>query len=245
MCQGRVLRRALLSPALAFVSAFVPGSARAQWIVEDPSNLAQNIQQVLRSVDQINNQRMQITYQLQALRKLGNPNWRDIAPLVQQLDGLMQQGEALGYSIQALDAQFQQVFPGDQAAANNLLIPAAQRQQALRALGTMRAALDVLQSQSRDFQAGQRTLAAIKASMSGIAGTQQALELQNTLAAFAGEEIGLLRQEVATQTNVQAVYNAYVINREAQMRANYRAMTDRMSVLPAASPENFSLRVQP
>ncbi len=245
MYQGRSLRRALLPAALAFASAFVPAPARAQWVVVDPSNLAQNIQQVLRTIDEINNQRMQITYQLQALRKLGNPSWRNIMPLVQQLDGLMQQGAALGYSIQALDAQFQQTFPGSSAAANNLLVPTAQRQQAVRALETMRAALDVLQWQSRNFQAGQQKLAAIKASMSGIQGTQQAIELQSTLSAFTGEEIGLLRQEVATQTNVQAVYNAYVIDREAQMQANYRAMMDRMSILPPPSARTFSLQVQP
>ena len=57
------------------------------------------------------------------------------------------------------------------------------------------------------------------------------------------EEVGLLRQSVATQTNVQAVSNAYVVTRETQMRANYRAMLDRMSAVPAASDRNFSLKV--
>jgi P-type conjugative transfer protein TrbJ len=242
MRKGHALRSVLLS-ACAIGTAFLPCRADAQWVVVDPSNLAQNVRQVVQSVQQINNQREQITFQIQALRKLPNPNWREIATQVQQLDRLMQEGAALGYSIEALDREFQRTFPGDHAEVNNLQIPVAQREQALRTLGTMRAALNVLQSQSRDFQVGQRRLADIKASMSSIRGTQEALELQGTIDAFLAEEVGLLRQAVATQTNVQAVYNAYVVNRETQTRANYRAMMDRMSAVPAASRRNFSLQV--
>ena len=244
MRKGHTLRSAVLLGTCAFGFALLPSRAGAQWVVVDPSNLAQNVQQVLRTVQQINNQRQQITFQLQALRKLPNPNWREIATLVRQLDGLMQQGAALGYSIQSLDRQFEQTFPGHQAAINNLQIPIAQRQQAQRTLGTMRAALNVLQWQSRTFQSGQQKLAAIKASMPRIRGTQEALELQSTVDAFVAEEMGLLRQAVATQTNVQAVYNAYVVNQETQMRANYRAMMDRMSAVPVTSRRNFSLQVK-
>lgn len=244
MTRGPALRRLFLSAWAFGAAAFLPGRADAQWVVVDPSNLAQNVKQVVRSVQQINNQRQQIAFQIQALRKLPNPNWREIATLVHQLDLLMQQGAALGYSIEALDGEFERIFPGDRAASNNLEVPAAQREQAARTLGTMRAALNVLQLQSRHFRSGQQRLARIKASMSGIRGTQEALELQSTIDAFLAEEVGLLRQTVATQTNVQAVYNAYVVNQEAQTRANYRAMMDRMSAVPSASHRNFSLQVK-
>ena len=243
MRKGHARHRALLS-ACVFLTAFLPGRADGQWVVIDPSNLAQNVEQVLRSVQQINNQRQQITYQIQALRKLPNANWREIATLVHQLDLLMQEGAALGYSIEAVDREFQRTFPGHRAEANNLQIPVSQREQALRTLGTMRAALNVLHWQSRNFQSGQQRLADIKASMSGIRGTQEALELQSTIDAFLAEEVGLLRQAVATQTNVQAVYNAYVVNQETQTRANYRAIMDRMSAVPVASRRTFSLQVK-
>jgi P-type conjugative transfer protein TrbJ len=225
-------------------AALLPDRAHAQWTVFDPSNLVQNVEQVARAAQQINNQRQQILYQIQALRKLSNPNWREISTLVQQLDALMRQASALGYSVDALDQEFERTFPGDRAEANNLLVPASQRNQALRTLGTMRAALDVLHLQARQFSSGQQKLADIKGRMAGIQGTQEALELQSTIDAFLAEEVGLLRQSVATQTNVQAVYNAYVVNRETQMRANYRAMLDRMSAVPAASNRNFSLQVK-
>lgn len=222
-----------------------PAPASAQWTVIDPSNLAQNVEQVVRAGQQINNQRQQIQYQLQALRKLGSPTWGDIRPLLQRLDWLMRQTRALGYSLADLDRQFQETFPGGRPAPSNLALAEAQRVQAERTLGTMRATLNVLNEQARQVAAGQELLASVKAQVSGIEGTQEALELQATLDAFAAEEIGLLRQTMTTQANLQAVYNAYVVNREAETRATYRAMVDRMSDLPPRSGRGFSLRVRP
>ncbi|MGH3440823.1 MAG: P-type conjugative transfer protein TrbJ [Nitriliruptorales bacterium] len=244
MRMSRTLRSGFLV-VTCVLGVETPTPASAQWTVIDPSNLAQNISQVAKSIEQINNQRMQIDYQLQALKKLGNPTWGDIRPLLQQLNQLMQHGQALGYSLANLDQQFRETFPGWQAASTSLSLPGAQRVQAERTLETMRAALNVLNEHARQFAAGQATLASIKAQMPGIEGTQEALELQTTLNAFVADEIGLLRQTVTTQANIQAIYSAYLVNREAEMRANFEVMMDRMTVLPPPSRRDFSLRIQP
>lgn len=243
MRRHRARRSALLVGACV-LGAVLPDKAHAQWTVIDPSNLAQNIQQVANSLEQINNQRLQLEYQLQALQKLDHVNWRDIRGVVQQLDNLMREGEALAYSIANLDQQFRETFPGWRAASSNLELPVAQRMQAERTLATMRAALNVLSEQARQFHNGQATLASIKSQMSDIEGTQEALELQATLDAYLAEEIGLLRQTFTTQANLQAVYNAYRINVEAEARATYRAMMDRMAVLPPRSQQNFNLMME-
>lgn len=236
------LRSSLLASAYA-LGAGLPNPASAQWTVIDPSNLAQNITQVAKSIEQINNQRLQIEYQLQALKKLGNPRWGDVRPLLEQLSQLMRQEQALGYSLANLDEQFRETFPGWQA-SDVPDLSVAQRLQAQRTLGTMRAALNALHAQGQQFVAAQAALASMKAQMPEINGTQEALEFQATLDAFAADEIGLLRQAVTTQSNIQAIYNAYVINQEAEMRANFRAMMNRIE-LPAPSRRDFSLRIQP
>lgn len=239
----RALRKGLV-PGAGLLGAGPFSPAAAQWTVIDPSNLKQNIAQVVHAIEQVNKQRLQIEYQLQALAKLDDPNWGDVRPLLHRLDELMREGEALGYSLANLDRQFHETFPGWQASPTSLELSEAQRVQAQRTLGTMRAALNALNEQARGVASGQATLAAIKAQMSGIGGTQEALELQATLDAFVADEIGLLRQTVTTQANIQAIYNAYVINQEAEMRANFRAMMDRI-VMPAPSHRDFSLRMQP
>lgn len=66
---GSFGRRALLfASAAALVSVSAP-QARAQWVVVDPTNLAQNILQVSHALEQINNQIQQIEQQAQMLAR--------------------------------------------------------------------------------------------------------------------------------------------------------------------------------
>lgn len=213
-------------------------------IVYDPSNLAKNAVTAAQTVLMVRRQLEQLQLQIQALRKLGNPSWREIDSYVRQMEYLLEQGEAIGYTMADLEEQFRGTFPGYRAAASNLDLPEAQRVQAQRTLGTMRAALNVLHAHAEQFRTGRVRLDQIKGQMAGIQGTQEALELQATLDAFLAEEVGLLRQTVATQANLQAVYNAYQVSQQEEMRANYRAMMDRMSTLPSPSTRNFSLQVR-
>lgn len=203
---------ALAAPAAAHAQIPIPGLPQ---IVFDPKNLIENARQVAQTARQINNQRMQIQYQLQALSKLRNPNWREISGLVNQLDALMQQGEALAYSAADLDAQFQRTFPGYELPAG-WVASQAQRTQATRALATLRASLNATRRQMQDLRPGMARLGQIKRQMGGIQGTQEAIELQNTLQAYAAEELMMLRQAVAVQTNVVAVAQAQQVQREMQ-----------------------------
>lgn len=229
-----VLGAALPARAPGQIPVPIPGLPQ---IVLDPKNLIENARQAAQIAQQIE-------YQRQALRKLRNPTWRDIDAHIRQLEYLLQQTGSLGYSIPELDVEFQRTFPGYGATASNLDLPAAQRLQAQRTLGTMRAGLNVLSLQAQQLHAGRLRLEAIKGQMAGIEGTQEALELQTTLDAFLAEEVGLLRQTIATQANLQAVYQAYQVNQQEQMRATFRAMMDRMSALPPHAPPNFSLQVR-
>jgi P-type conjugative transfer protein TrbJ len=215
-------RRLLASAGLVVAALAAPAAAHAQipipgvpQIVLDPRNLVQNARQVAQTAQQIENQRRQILYQIQSLQKLRNPNWREISGLVGQLDALMRQGEALAYSAADLDAQFQRTFPGHQLPVG-WVASQAQRTQATRALATLRASLNATRRQMQDLQPGMARLGQIKRQMGGIQGTQEAIELQNTLQAYAAEELVMLRQAVAVQTNALAVTQAREIQREMQ-----------------------------
>lgn len=206
----------LVTPAVAHGQFFgIPGLPQ---IVLDPRNLVQNAQRVAQAAQQINNQRMQIQYQIRSLTKLSRPNWRDINGLMYQLDILMQQGEALAYSAADLDEQFRRTFPG-YALPSDWVASDAQRTQATRALATLQASLSATQRQMRDIGPGMQRLQQIKMQMSGIQGTQEAVELQNTLQAYAAEELMMLRQALAVQTNVMAVSQAQQVQKEMEQQA--------------------------
>ena len=225
MKRSTCLRRWRCSLVMGAVWLVIPVAAHAQFsipglpqIVIDPRNLVQNARQVAQAATQINNQRLQIQYQLRALAKLSRPNWRDINGLMYQLDVLMQQGEALAYSAADLDEQFRRTFPGYELPAD-WIASDAQRTQSTRALATLHGSLAATRRQMQDMGPGMARLQQIKSQMAGIEGTQQAVELQNTLQAYTAEELMMLRQAVAVQTNAMAVAQAQQIQRAMEEQA--------------------------
>jgi P-type conjugative transfer protein TrbJ len=211
--------------ALALASA---PAAHAQLVVPqlvfDPRALMEQGKTIQQRVEMISMQRRQLQHQIDALRKLPDPNWRQIGTLMYQLDAVMREGDALAYSLANIDAEFRRTFPGYRVPND---YPAESRDQVTRTLATLRAALNVASMQARDVGYGQETLARIKARMGTADGHQQAIELQSTLIGFTADELSSLRQAVATQTNAQAVYQAYLLQQQAQAHAIFDDMIQR------------------
>lgn len=241
-------RRCRCSIMVGAACLTIPVSAHAQFsipglpqIVIDPRNLVQNARQVAQAATQINNQRLQIEYQLRALAKLSRPNWRDINDLMSQLDLVMQEGESLAYSASDLDEQFRRTFPGYELPAG-WVASDAQRTQATRALATLHASLSATRRQMQDIRPGIVRLQQIKAQMGGIQGTQQAVELQNTLQAYTAEELVMLRQAVAVQTNAIAVAQAQQVQREMEEQAVLGQVLDNTLSRPRTHSPGFDGR---
>jgi len=216
---------ALLAPAPA--GAIIPVTDYAHILVNQYWHYVHYVQfalQIYQHYQMLANQYRQITYQLTALRKLSNPNWREVYDLLANLDWIMRQGQALAYSYKNIDAQFQQVFPGWIEVQN---WPQQRQTQAVRTLDTMRTALDTSSEQFRHDIADQLFLERIKAQMDGIHGHQEALEMQTTILMYTAQELGVMKQSLATANNIQAVYYGHLINREAQGEATLAAGIDR------------------
>jgi len=227
--------------------AATPATAHAQFglfgsgIVFDPSNFARNVLHYARRLEQMNLQRQQLQQQIAAMRKLRNPNWRQINAALVQMDALMQQGQALAYSLRAIDAEFQRTFPGAQVFRNYQV---EERTQALRTLATMRGALNAANRAAREFPTSVARLEAMKRQLDTIQGHEEALELNGTIGMYSAEELTMLRQAVSALTNVQAVYYANEVNAEAQRQATFRARLSSMSA-PGPRYAPVSLRVTP
>ena len=245
----RSRRSARLLVALLAAAGFVlaPAVAQAQFslfgsgIVFDPSNFARNVLHYSRRIEQMNLQRQQLQQQIIAMRKLRNPNWRQINAALSQVDALTQQGQALAYSLRAIDAEFQRTFPGVQAFRD---YPAEQRTQAIRTLATMRGALNAANRAAQEFPTSIARLEAMKRQFGTVQGHQEAIELTGTIGMYSAEELTMLRQAVSSLTNVQAVYYANQVNAEAQRQATFRTRLAAMSA-PGPRYAPVSLRVTP
>jgi P-type conjugative transfer protein TrbJ len=231
MTRPRRSPAAAVAAAVFAVTVLLPAAppAAAQIPVTDAAHIAVNSYwhyvhylqaawQIYQHYVQIANQVRQIEAQLRALRKLANPNWREIQTLLTDLDLLVRSGQAIGYAFPDAGGQLRQAFPGWTPWQD----PALAQLQNERALDTMRAGLAAISRQAQSLAPGEQTLAAIRGQMAATDGHQQALEHLATFASFTAQEQLLARQSLAVAANLQAVGQAYWIDREAQARASFR-----------------------
>ena len=246
-CSQALSVRRLPIALLLCLALAAPSQARGQFgllgggIVFDPSNFARNVLHYARRLEQMNLQREQLQAQVAAMRKLRNPNWRQINGTLGQIDALMRDGEALAYGLRSIDVEFRRTFPGSQAFRKY------QGEQALqfsRTLATLRGALNAASRAAQDFPTSVARLEAMKRQLGSISGHEEALELNGTIGMYAAEELTMLRQSLAALTNVQAVYYASQVNERAQETATYRARLASMSA-PGPRYAPMSLRISP
>jgi len=241
------LRNILAAGFLTAGTIFMPHRAQAQFgllgsgIVFDPSNFARNVLHYARRLEQMDLQRRQLQQQLTAMQKLHNPNWRQIDATLSQIHTLTQQGQALAYSLNSIDAEFRRTFPGSQVFRD---YPSEQKMQSTRTLATMRGALDAVNRSAQDYPTSVARLQAMKQQFGSIQGHESALELNGTIGMYSAEELTMLHQAISELTNVQAVYYAHQVNTEAQRQATFRQRLTSMSG-PGISYEQISLRVAP
>ena len=221
--------------ALAYTHA--APMAAAQWVVTDPTNLVQNTISAVQAVEQIAQQVKQVQHEIEMLKKLPTPPWRRIDALLGRVDNLMRQGNALGYSTSNLLSHFGITFPGFQAYLN---WSAQQQQQFERTLYTYRNVMASLQSMAQQFPQSHAELVDIKSRMSGISGQTGAIELGNTLGAFNAEELMVIRQLLAAQTNTMTVQAAYEANRDAQLQATRQLVYDGLGAYTPATGQGFT-----
>lgn len=213
----------LLAPAPAAAQFGIPQ------VVVDPKAIAEAVRNGRRAAEQIVLQKRQIEYQIQMLRSLKDPNWRHIGLLHEDLAEVVREGEALGYSMQRLETEFDRAFPGYHASRDPR---AADIDRMRRVLATQRAQLRAAGIQAGDAAQGQRTLDRIKAQVSGAEGTQEALQASATIQGYTADRLDLIAQQLAAQANADAVWRSH----ELQRRMEAAAALDSLVAATRARP---------
>lgn len=230
--------------ALALLIVASPSAARAQLpipgmpqIVYDPTAVGKLITQLSRQMQQINVARGQLQAQLDNMRKLASPPWRQINTTMAQVDLLAQQGRALAYTLRNIDSEFQQTFPGFRLSGT---MTADMRSQNERTLATLRGALNATAATAQQFPVATANIDAMKRQIATITSAQQAAELNGVIGIQGAEELTLLRQQLAALSNAQLVALAQQVNHELQGAAWQQAYTTPAQV-PVVAPPRRSI----
>ena len=98
--------------------ALANGPARAQWIVFDPTNYAQNVLTAARELQQVNNEIQSLQNQATSLinqaKNLASLPYSSLTQLQQsinQTEQLLTQAQRIAYSVTAVNQAFTQTYP--------------------------------------------------------------------------------------------------------------------------------------
>lgn len=200
------MKKRLLAVAVAALIGAMP-VAHAQWVVIDPTNLAQNILTAAHTLEQINNQIRQLQNEAQSLmneaRNLASLPFNVVNRLRSNLDTtrqLIAQARGLAFDIQNMDQQFAQLYPEQYAASvsgNQMFQDAHQRwQNTLQGLQTaMRMQAQVSQNLNQD----EGVLADLVDQSQSATGALQAMQATNQLLALQAKQSIQTQQLQLTQ----------------------------------------------
>lgn len=209
------MKKTLLAAAAASLIALVP-SAHAQWVVIDPTNLAQNLLTAAHTLEQVNNQIVQIQNEAQMLmneaRNLTSLDFSALADLRATLSAtnqLIAQAQGLAFNVSRMESDFQRLYPASYTAAisgSQMAVDARTRWQ--NSLEALRTATQVQSQAVQNFPSDEQMLASLVNRSQSATGALQAMQATNQLLALQSRQAMQAQQLQITQDRSAALEQA-------------------------------------
>ncbi len=232
------MKKTLLAIAAAVLVWIVP-AAQAQWVVIDPSNLAQNIMTAARALEQINNQVRQLQNEAQMLtnqaRNLTGLNFSALNELRSTLaatNQLLRQAQGLAFDLSQMETEFARLYPDTYTASTSgsqLAIDARARWR--NSLEALRTATKVQSQAVQNFASDEQTLTNLVNRSQSAVGALQAMQATNQLLALQSRQAIQAQQLQITQDRAAALEQA------RQVAVQERAREVRRRVQGARPPD--------
>ena len=212
------MKKTLLAVATAALMSALP-AAHAQWVVIDPTNLAQNLMTAANTLEQINNQIKQLQNQAQSLtNQAKNLTGLDFSALnelraaLSATNRLIQQAQGLAFNVQQMETQFQQLYPESFSAtvsSGQMVLDARKRW--TNSLDALRTATKVQSQAVQNFTADEKALTDLVNRSQSAVGALQATQATNQLLALQARQSIQAQQLQITQDRASALEQARVI----------------------------------
>ena len=236
---GVRIRLALAAGIAALSLADAP--ARAQWIVFDPTNYAQNVLTAARELQQVNNEIQSLQNQATSLinqaKNLASLPYSSLTQLQQsinQTEQLLTQAQRIAYSVTAVNQAFAQTYPQAYSGATSsqqLLAGAQTRWQ--NALAGFQDAMRVQAGVVQNLSTTRAQIAGLVSSSQGASGALQAAQSGNQLVALQTTQLADLTAVMAAIARAQSLEGARNVANQAQAQ---QQLTNFLSYGPGYQP---------
>jgi P-type conjugative transfer protein TrbJ len=219
--------RQMASIAIACVAvATLVMPVRAQIIVYDPSNYAQNVLQAARALQQINNQITSLQNQTRMLlnqtKNLTSLPYSSLQAIEQSFahtQQLLNEAQHLAYDVNQIDQAFQRLYPhGYTGAASSQQLVSDAKERWQNSLAAYQDALRVQAGAVGNLDTTRTETDILVSSSQSAVGTLQALQAGNQLAALQTRQLADLTAVVAAQSRAQSLAGARTTSNQEQAR---------------------------
>ena len=231
------MKKTMLTVATAALMNALP-TAHAQWVVIDPTNLAQNLMTAANTLEQINNQIKQLQNQAQSLtNQAKNLTGLDFSALnelraaLSATNRLIQQAQGLAFNVQQMETQFQQLYPESFSAtvsSGQMVLDARKRW--TNSLDALRTATKVQSQAVQNFASDESTLTDLVNRSQSAVGALQATQATNQLLALQARQAIDAQQLQITQDRATALEQA------RQVAVHERAKEVRRRFMGSGTP---------
>ena len=231
------MKKTLLAAAAALLTGLAPG-AHAQWVVIDPTNLAQNILTAANTLEQINNQIKQLQNQAQSLtNQAKNLTGLDFSALnelraaLSATNQLIRQAQGLAFNVQQMETQFRDLYPESfSASVTNAQMVLDARRRWTNSLEALRTATQVQSQAVQNFAADEQALTDLVNRSQSAVGALQAMQATNQLLALQSRQAIQAQQLQLTQDRAIALEQA------RQVAVHERAKEVRRRFMGSGTP---------
>jgi type IV secretion system protein TrbJ len=223
------LRQAAAASMIVIAVAGPPQPARAQMVVFDPNNYAQNVLTAARALQQINNQIASLQNQAQMLvnqaKHLANlpySSLRELEGSIARTQQLLAQAQRIAYDIQTIDRAFSTTYvPASSNLSDQALIANAETRWQ-NAMAGLQDALRVQANVVGNLGTTRTQMSALVAASQNAIGALQASQAGNQLLALQAQELADLTSAVAAQGRAQNFESAARASAQDQGREQLR-----------------------
>ncbi|PWB91280.1 P-type conjugative transfer protein TrbJ [Methylocystis sp. MitZ-2018] len=215
---------------LALAMSLAPlGATRAQFMVFDPSNYAQNVMTAANTLRQINNQIMSLQNEAQMLinegKNLANLPYSSLQSLQQSIgetQRLLNEAQRIAYDMRQIDQAFStQYGPANVSASSASLIDGA-RQRWQNSLGALQDAMRVQAGIVQSIDTAKFEAGTLLSSSQSAVGALQASQAGNQLLALQTKQLADVTALLASQGRAQSLELARQAEAQEQAREQMR-----------------------
>nr|WP_280971493.1 P-type conjugative transfer protein TrbJ [Cupriavidus gilardii]WDE72635.1 hypothetical protein [Cupriavidus gilardii] len=186
----------------------------------EPTQILNNLELVVSTAQQA----QMVAADLQNLKSLATSNWGQAQADLMKLAQIVQTGMGISYSMENIDAAFQERYPGYKEWRGQMNFGQLQKEWGASTLSSVRAALRAAGLQAEQFTSERAAIQQIQSMSAGSVGALQAIQAGTQIASATVDQLQKLRQLTMLQIQTQSNYVA-TKEQEAQTK---RAATDSM-----------------